>query len=515
MSNELDLIIEGNILTMSDFKPRDAAVGIKNGLISITGTIAEVEKYAGKKTKFLKLAGKTIIPGFIDTHCHPVQVGNVALNVDLSSARSVGDVLKTLKKKIESTPSGDLVLGLNFNYDLVKEHRLPTKSELDGLSSQHPILILVYDVHSAMLNSRMQEIIDIPDDMDGYVKGEDGHPSGLVEDPAIALVLNKTQSEGEKNLLSNVDVAIQEALRRGITTLHMKEPYRSLKYILKHERSLAVRVKPMFMIKAQNSDDLDEILRSDTFRHQAVIAFYADGAPDSKTAAFFEPYPDELTNYGMLYYPDEELEDLIAKTHQAGFQISVHTCGTRATEQVLKIYQKVLAKQPYVDHRHRIEHFEMPLGNQIKRAVEMGLALAMQPMFLFLSGADTFDNIRSLLGKERASRWKPFRSILDAGGLVAGGSDAPVTKMNPLKGIHACINHPNKRQRITRFEALKMFTIDGARIGFEEDLKGSIEIGKLADLTVLSADPYTIEPDKIDEIEVEMTIVGGKIAYSN
>jgi hypothetical protein len=155
----------------------------------------------------------------------------------------------------------------------------------------------------------------------------------------------------------------------------------------------------------------------------------------------------------------------------------------------------------------------MPLGDQIKRAVGLELALAMQPMFLYLSGEETFENIRSLLGSDRANRWKPLRSILDAGGFIAGGSDAPVTKMSPLNGIQACINHPNKRERITIYEALKLFTINGARIGFEEHLKGSIEPGKLADFTVLSDNPYSVKVGEVGEIKVEMTIVGGKIVF--
>jgi len=201
------------------------------------------------------------------------------------------------------------------------------------------------------------------------------------------------------------------------------------------------------------------------------------------------------------------------KVHTAGFQISIHTCGTRATEKALNIYQKILSRHPRRDHRHRIEHFEMPLGDQIRRAVDLKLALAMQPMFLFLSGEATYANICSLLGSKRAGRWKPFRSILDAGGLIAAGSDGPVTKMSPLKGIQACILHPNERQRITRYEALKMFTVNAARIGFEEHLKGSIEPGKLADFTVLSDNPYSVEPEEVGNIKVEMTIVGGSIVY--
>lgn len=513
MHDFLDMIIRGNILTLADARPRVEAVGIKSGMIATLGDLAGVEKKAGSHTQHLVLKNKTIIPGFIDTHAHPVQIGNVILNVDLASAGSIREILEKLAHKKDHTPAGDVVLGLNFNNDIVKERRLPTLAELDRVSATHPIMVLMYDIHSAMLNTPMLEKIGLVDDMTGYVKDDQGRPTGLVEDPAIALVLRKLLPENEGDVMTAVAAAVQEALSVGITTLHMKEARSNMEAILKHEHDLPVRVKPMVSIKAPFHQDLEEILQSDTYRKRAAVAFFADGAPDSKTAAFFEPYPSDPTNYGMLYYPDEALEDLVEKTHTAGFQISVHTCGTRAIEQVLNIYQKVLKKHPRADHRHRIEHFEMPLGNQIKRAVDLEIALAMQPMFLYLSGAETFENIRSLLGSQRAERWKPFRSIIDAGGLVAGGSDAPVTQMNPLKGIQACICHPNEQQRITLYEALKMFTANAARIGFEEQLKGTIEVGKLADFTVLNENPYCVSPANVGCINVAMTIVGGKVVY--
>jgi predicted amidohydrolase YtcJ len=514
MPDFLDLIIEGNILTMSDSLPRVEAVGVKSGKIAMIGDYTEVKKMAGEDTQYLSLKDQTVIPGFIETHMHPTQVGNVLLNVDLAAATSISDILQKLEEKKNSTPAGASILGLNFNYDIVNEGRLPTLRELDRVSSTHPIMVLVYDVHSAMLNTAMLEKIRFPDDMAGYVRDDSGVPTGLIEDPAIALAIQKLLPENENDITTAVNAAIKEALSVGITTLHMKEPPAILETILKNEQRLPIRVKPMVVSRSPNHDDLAEILQSETYRARATIAFFADGAPDSKTAAFFEPYCQDLTNYGMLYYKDDELAGLVEKTHRAGFQISIHTCGTRATEQVLKVYRKVLKKYPKSDHRHRIEHFEMPLGNQIKRAVDLELALAMQPMFLYLSGEETFENIRSLLGSERANRWTPLRSILDAGGLVAGGSDAPVTKMSPLKGIQACILHPNKKQRITLYEALKLFTVNGAQIGFEEQLKGSIEPGKLADFTVLSDNPYSVKPQEVGDIKVEKTIVGGNMVFA-
>ena len=409
MTDFLDLIIDGNILTMSDARPRVGAIGISNGMIAIVGDPADVEKKAGENTQHLALKDKTVVPGFIETHMHPTQVGNVLLNVDLAAATSISDILQRLEKKKNSTPAGEPILGLNFNYDIVNERRLPTLKELEEVSSTHPIMVLVYDVHSAMLNTPMLKKIGLPEDLAGYVKDENGLPTGLVEDPAIALVLQKLLPENEGDIITAVNAAIKEALSVGITTLHMKEPPANLEAIFKIEQNLPIRVKPLVISRSPSHEDLAEILQSETYRDRSTVAFFADGAPDSKTAAFFEPYCRDLTNYGMLYYQDDELEQLIEKTHRAGFQISVHTCGTRATEQVINIYQKVLNKYPRTDHRHRIEHFEMPLGDQIKRAVDLELALAMQPMFLYLSGEETFENIRSLFWSDRANPGKTMR----------------------------------------------------------------------------------------------------------
>ncbi|MEE8541992.1 MAG: amidohydrolase [Desulfobacterales bacterium] len=514
MQSDLDLIIQGNILTLSDACPRVEAVGIKDGRIAVLGAASQVVKGKSRRTQYLDLKNKTIIPGFIDTHVHPCQVGAVKINIDLTSVTSVKEILEKIRKRVSITPLGELVLALNFNYDIVQEHRLPTKKELDDISREHPIIILVYDVHSAMLNTRALEMVNAPRGVEGYVFGSDGNPTGLMEDPAIELVTRSIQPRKAPDVMAAVAAAAREALSKGITSLHMKEIHTNMEFILHNEDSIPIRIKPMVVFKPQDGDALSKILRSQTDPKRATIALFADGAPDSKTAAFFEPYCGDSNNYGMLYYQDDELEDIVAQIHKTGFQVSIHACGTRAAEQVLKIYAKVLAQYPRKDHRHRIEHFEMPLGNQIKRAVDLGVALAMQPMFLFLSGDNTIANIRAILGAERTRRWKPFRSILDAGALVAGGSDAPVTPMSPLKGIWAAVNHPNQKERITLYEALQLFTVKAARIGFEEDVKGSIEVGKLADFAVLAEDPYSIGRNEIGDVSVEMTLVGGKIVYS-
>jgi len=514
MASSLDLLISGNILTLDDQRPRVNALGVKEGRIAAWGEPEAILKEWGRPQREMDLAGHTILPGLIDTHLHPCPVGTVQLNVDLTAAASLADVARGIKTKIRDTPPGKPVLAFNFNIDTVREKRLPTLAELDEIAPDHPVLVMVYDLHSAMLNTAMLKEVKLPAGAQGLVKDGNGRPSGAVEDPAIAGVQRQFLPGSGSEIMAAVQAGLQNAAEQGLTTAHVKEPYAHMDVILEHEDELPVKIVPLVIVKQQDMDDLPHILADPRLAGRATIAFMADGAPDSKTAAFFEPYPDDPQNYGMLYHATEELEEQVARCHRAGFQVSIHTCGTRATEQVLTIYENILAARPRPDHRHRIEHFEMPLGNQIKRAVAAGIHLAMQPMFLYLSGTETYANIRSLLGRERVERWKPFRTILDAGGMVAGGSDAPVTPIGPLKGIAACVNHPNPAQRITRYEALQMFTRNGACFGFMEQKTGTLSPGKAADLTVLRASPYQVPRSHLGKIAIAMTVVDGEVVYS-
>ena len=190
----------------------------------------------------------------------------------------------------------------------------------------------------------------------------------------------------------------------------------------------------------------------------------------------------------------------------------MHACGARCIEQVLNTYEKVLASAPRDDHRHRIEHFETPSASQLRRAAGIGLAASMHPQHTNLSDGYA-EFMRQVVGANMIDRLIPLRSALDAGLLVAGGSDSPVAPMAPLTAIHDCVNHPNPKHRISVYEALRMFTIDAARIGFEDKTKGSLEKGKLADMVVLSDNPYTVPAEKIRDIQIETTLVGGEIHY--
>jgi len=237
----------------------------------------------------------------------------------------------------------------------------------------------------------------------------------------------------------------------------------------------------------------------------------ADGAFEVHTAALFEPYFDEPENYGALTYSQEEMDEFILAAHGEGLQIAVHCESERSIEQVLWAMEKALTKLPRKDHRHRIEHLELPTFNQIQRMAKSGIIASMQPAFIppFIGEKD-MGYYRELLGKTRLKRVHPYRSILDAGVPISGGSDSPVTRYDPLKGIQAAVNHPNPLQRVSVFEAMQMFTSTAAFSAFEENEKGTLEAKKFADLVVLENDPFNVPTDQIKDIDIHSVFVKGK-----
>lgn len=514
MEQSLDLILaKGNVITLNDQQPRVEAVGVEGERIAIVGSLNEVKKGQSKSTQFINLKGKTLLPGFIDSHVHLMYTGLSLLGVDLSTVQSIDEVLKKIKERAKITPLGEWILGYLFNEALTQEKRFPTKKELDAVSTEHPIYISHYTYHSCAVNTIALQRLNISINLEGINKDSKGEIIGEIDDPAINEVNNRMNNLiGEKNRLKAVIAAAQKALQVGITTLHAKEEFQNANFILENKDRLPIRIRILFFLRTLKKE-VEEIINLDFLQKRNCICLIADGAIETHTAALFRPYTDDQTTSGMLYYSDEEIQGFMEKAHRAGFQISIHCESERSIEQALLGYERALRKNPRKNHRHRIEHFELPTFNQIDRVAKTEVALAMQPIFIPICGGDNLEAERKLLGKERVKRYHPYRTILDKGILVAGGSDSPVTQMNPLKGIQAALTHPNKDQRIALDEAIRFYTINGAKIGFEEKEKGTIEKEKLADFVVLSEDPYRVLPEKIGKIHIEMTIVGGKVVY--
>jgi predicted amidohydrolase YtcJ len=509
----LDLVIKGNIITVANQKPRAEAIGIKGEKIISVGTLREVEVDIGKTTNVLDLTGNTILPGFIDSHAHPMGTGKNRLGVDLSSVKTISEALEKISQRVKQTSPGTLVFCPEYNRQRVEEKRYPSKQELDRISRDHPIWIQHYDGHHSQVNSMAIDFLQLKAGMDGVETDMNGEITGLLKDPASARPLSKGDDFSDQaEAMEALRLVTQEAASVGITTLFAKEGLTNAEFIMQNLDRIPVRIHPI-VLAVSGGEYLDRIINSKYLGPHICIANLTDGSVEGRTAALYEPYTDDSTTLGMLYHSDEELYNFIEKVHKAGCQISIHAESDRAIDQVLWAYEKVLERYPRKDHRHRIEHFEIVTMKQIKRVARLGVALAMQPMFITICEGPNLDYYRSLIGEERVRRAHIFRSILDEEILISGGSDSPVTRMNPLGGIHVLVNHPLEEQRIDIFEAIEVFTINGAKIGFEEDIKGSIEPGKYADFVVLSDDPYCVPRGKIGDIRIEMTIVGGKVVY--
>jgi predicted amidohydrolase YtcJ len=513
MANNLDLIIKGHIITVVNQKPRAEAVGIKGEKIVCVGTVKEVEAGAGKATKILDLKGKTVLPGFIDSHAHPMGTGKNRLGVDLAPVKSIKEALEKIKERVKKTPEGNLIFCPDYNRQRVAEKRYPTRKELDSISTKHPIWIQHYDGHFSQINSLAINLLKLKAGMEGVIVDSSGELTGLIQDPASARPLSTGDNFTDKaEAMEALMLVTKEAASVGITTLFAKEGLENAEFIMKNVNKIPVRIHPM-VLTVFGDEPLEKIMKSKYLGEHICIANLTDGSVEGRTAALYEPYTDDPTTLGMLHHTDEEFYKFIEKIHKAGCQISIHAESERAIDQVLWAYEKALEKYPRKDHRHRIEHFEIVTKKQIKRVARLGVALAMQPMFVTECEGPNLDYYRSLLGDERVKRAHTYRSILDEEILVSGGSDTPVTRMSPLGGISALVNHPLKEQRIDMYEAIEIFTINGAKIGFEEDIKGNIEPGKLADFVVLSDDPYRVPKEEIGNLKVDMTIVGGKVVY--
>jgi predicted amidohydrolase YtcJ len=504
---DLLLLLNGTVLTLDPANRKADALAVAKGRIGRIGTTEEIRRTYGPDVPAIDLRGKAVLPGFIDSHVHFMSTSFTVAGLDLASARTLEEVLERVRERTEETAQGEWILGYFLTH--LSDRGMPTRRDLDRAAPHHPVRVTHRNGHLCSLNTRAMEILGPSPDLDGVEK-EDGEPTGVVRDPAIQTLPHPGYLLNEEGRLRALELASRRALEKGVTTLHALDggPRRpgAMAFLLAASPSLPVKV-----VLYNQSMDVQEALGFGLPRIGGCIC--ADGAFESHTAALFEPYADEPGNYGTLSYSDGQMHGFILGSHRAGLQVAVHCEGDRAVEQVLSGYEKALRELPREDARHRIEHYEIPTENQIRRTAGAGIFVNMQPAFLpaffFRDGVNRYE---TFLGKPRLRWIHPYRTMLDAGIVMAGGSDSPVTEVNPLAGIAAAVNHPHAEERLSVMEALRLFTANGARFAFEEREKGTIEPGKAADLVVLSEDPCSVAPERIGEIAVEMTFVNGKIA---
>jgi len=507
-----DTLILGNVITMNEAQPRAEALIISDGKISFVGTKKEAEARAFSEV--LDLGNKTVMPGFIDTHVHVIPAGIFMNGADLSKEKNIAGVMSKLKKQADITPPKDWIVGAFFQDKDMVEKRFPTLQELDEIAPNQPMLICHNDLHPIALNSKAMSMFKLDPSRDGIMCGADGTPTGLIEDPACLDMLGEVLGKlGIANIIKGIMKVDEYAVSHGVTTVFGKDVLAILKLREITKELLRAEFVPMWYSDGcKDMKSLRSFLKNKKFSSRCCVCAFADGAFDGHSAATEEPYSDRPDTCGMLNYTDDEMYEFTMETHRQGVQVSFHAIGDAAIKQVLRVYERVLKDCPREDHRLRIEHFEEPKPESVAKAAQLGVALGMQPLLIEVCEHMDFSGYECFIG-DRVKLCSPYKSVLDAGLLVGGGTDYPVTPMDVLHGAKIAMTHPVESERISLQQCLEINTISASKLGFIEDRKGSLECGKDADIIVLDADPFEVPTEKLSDVKVLKTLCKGKTVF--
>jgi predicted amidohydrolase YtcJ len=462
--------------------------------------------------RVMELPGATIIPGFIDTHVHLTGTGLSAVGIPLERARSAEELLGLVAEEVTHAPTRIFAQG--FDESQWSKPDFPPLSELDDVADV-PVILVRADGHISLANTAALKESQALDDP-GVERGEDGDPTGVVAQEANSHLqrwFHESLSEHELRELQLEAAAI--AASRGVTCVQeMAIPAlrgrRDIEALLRHVRQLPVDVVPYIA-------DMDIPFVIDAGLETIGGDFFLDGSLGARTAAVSEPYVDR-NGTGVLYYQDDELAEFFHNSHLAGLQVGVHAIGDAAIEQAVRVWERVYRtldsrqRRHFRARRHRVEHFEMPSSNQIERAAALGLAISVQPAFDVEWGQPgTLYEHR--LGWDRASRMNPFGTLLSRGLELGAGSDSPITPLDPMYGVWGFETHHDAIQRMSREQAIRLFTIGSARLAHLDDKKGELRPGAQADFAAYEADPMT-EPD-VRELRPVLTVSRGREVYAS
>ena len=526
-----DLVLtNANVITLDHSKPHCEAVAIKYGVIAQVGSMEVVEKGIGVGTLVLDLDGKTVLPGFIDTHVHLDDFGLTLRTINLEDATSVEEVKGLLSERVRRTPKGEWVLGRGWNENKLRERRLLTRWDIDEVSRDNPVYFHHFSCHATLLNSRGLEASGIDrhtkPPAGGWIDVDKaGEPTGFLRSNArfrVPVGLNGVRPRPDlATLREAILIGVNEAVKYGLTAIHVPSADHDE---IKVTQELATEGKlPLRVTLLPKVELLDHVLKlgvnsglGDERLRIGAIKIFSDGSLIAKTAAVKEHFEREPENSGILN-DQKVFSGQIMEANRAGMQIAVHAVGDRAIEAVLDAYEAALKDTPRTDHRHRIEHGSIMSRDLRERAKRLGVVVSTQPELVTRNG----DGFQTSLGNRRMAYTYPIKSLLDEGIVVSGSSDCPLTYPDPLKGIWSATTRASENtgkaitagERVTVDQAIHMYTVNAAYVGFDEKRKGTIEEGKLADFTVLSGDPYVVGAERIRDIKVEMTIVGGVRVY--
>lgn len=519
----------GVIYTGVDEAPHAEAVAVADGEILAVGARNLVIEGAGENVEIVDLDGASLYPGFTDSHAHMIGIGMRELTLNLEDVASIEELVSIVASNVRQASEGETIVGRGWIETGWPEGRMPTRDDLDPVSPDHPVLLTRADGHALVANSAALDAAGVDDDTQDPAGGrierdENGRATGILIDAAMALVDDLVDEPTEERKRAAFEKASDVYAAYGWTGAHnMSVDPANLDMIE------ALSDEGLLQIRVYNSVDpsgLDALADNGPRQSEngkvitRAVKLYVDGALGSRGAALSAPYSDRPDTSGLLLMDEEEASALMDKAIEAGVQVNTHAIGDRGNRLVLDWYEDAFARHPDKDDlRWRIEHAQVLHVEDIPRFAELGVIASMQPSHAI---GDLFF-APDRLGPDRLDGAYAWRSLIDAGAVIAAGSDAPVERGDPLIEFYAAVARRGldgtqtedwrPGQAATREEALKMFTLWPAYASFQEDRLGVIEPGKRADFTVFSRDIMTIPENEILSAKPVMTVVNGEIVF--
>jgi len=538
------VLINGNVITVDSKNTIVEAIAVSEDSIMAIGSKEEVSIFINDSTTVIDLKGKTAIPGFIDSHAHLIGTGKAQIILNLNEAKNWDEVVYLVALAADKARNGEWIIGRGWHQE--KWNPSPTENitgyplhnKLSDATPDNPVLLSHASGHAIFANAKAMRLANItaetPNPYGGeIIRDNDGEAIGVFMEEAQELISNQYQIylknksyEEQINEKKNaIKLAIDECLINGITSLHdAGATFQDIKVIKEMVDDNQIKIRLYEMLLENYNSLKDSIRQYQTVgygnNHLTVqaIKLYMDGALGSRGAWLLSPYKDSPDQTGLNVTQLSELRNIAALAAENDFQICTHAIGDKANRFVLNIYEDIFKKfDPHENLRWRIEHAQHLSKRDIPRFAELGVIAAMQSVHCTSDASF----VEKRLGRGRAKIGAyVWRSLLDSGTIICNGTDSPVENISPIENFYSAITRKAKDgntffpdQIMTRLEALKSYTISGAYAAFEEKIKGSIEVGKLADITILSKDILSVPEEEILSTVVTHTIIGGKILY--
>jgi predicted amidohydrolase YtcJ len=536
-----DLVLRGGrIVTLDDRRPDAQALAARNGAIVAVGSDAEIARYIGSTTQVIELKGQFAMPGFIEGHGHFTGLGELKLNLDLMNTKSWEEIVHMVALAAEKAKPGEWIYGRGWHQEKWSStptpnvEGFPLKESLDKVSPNNPVALTHASGHATFVNSKAFEVSKVtratPNPEGGEIlKDKAGNPTGLLRETASRVIRRgagqpaPTPEEAEARGRKVLELADQESIAKGITSFQDAgsgfEVTDRVKRLIDEGR---MHVRLWMMIRGGTAETLKANRVIGYGNNQLTIRaikITADGALGSRGAWLLEPYADKPDSVGLATTPVEQMRAAAQVAYDAGYQVCIHAIGDRANREVLNIYEEAFKKNNRTgrDLRWRIEHAQHINAADIPRFGQLGVIASMQGVHCTSDAPWVPPRLSAKRAEEGAYVWQ---KLMKTGAVVTNGTDAPVEDVDPIASYYSTVTRkaPDGKvfygdQRMSRIEALKSYTIANAFAAFEEDIKGTLAPGKLADITVLTKDITTVPDEEIKSAKVAYTIIGGKVVY--